>query len=47
MGDYRADVSKVVDGGRAAILLTPNVGVTGSGSLLHSSIATLLKKMLQ
>ena len=44
MGDCRADVSKVVDGGRAAILLTPNVGVTGSGSLLHSSIATLLKK---
>ena len=44
VGDCRADVSKVVDGGRAAILLTPNVGVTGSGSLLHSSIATLLKK---
>ena len=43
VGDCRAEVSKVVDGGRAAILLTPDVGVTGSGSLLHSSIATLLK----
>ena len=44
MGDGRAGVSKVVDGGRAAILPAPDVGVTDSGSLQHSTTAALLKK---
>ena len=44
MGDGRAEGSKVVDVGRAAILLRPDVGVPGSGSLLHTSTVTFLKK---
>ena len=47
MGDGRAEVSKAVDGGRAGTLPAPHVGVTDSGSLQHSTTASLLKKMLQ
>ena len=45
MGDGRAEGSSAIgDGGQAAISLTPDVDVTGSGSLLDSVLSTLLKK---
>ena len=45
MADGRAEgPSATGDGGQAAISLTPEVDGTGSGSLLDSILATLLKK---
>ena len=45
MADGRAEGSSAIgDGGQAAISLPPDVDGTGSGSLLDSSLSTLLKK---
>ena len=45
MGDGRAEGSSAIgDGGPAAMSLTPDVDGTGSGSLLDSTLSTLLKK---
>ena len=45
MGDGRAEGSSAIgDRGQAVISLTPDVGGTGSGSLLDSVLSTLLKK---
>ena len=45
MGDGRAEGSSAIgDGGQAAVSLTLDVDVTGSGSLLDSILSTLLKK---
>ena len=45
MGDGRAEGSPAIgDGRQAAISLTPDVDVTGSGSLLDSILPPLLKK---
>ena len=45
MGEGRAEgPSAIGGGGQAAISLTPDIGGTGSGSLLDSVLFTLLKK---
>ena len=45
MGDGRAEGSSAIgDGGQAAISLMPDFDGTGSGSLLDSTLSTLLKK---
>ena len=45
VGDGRAEgTSAIGDGGRAAIALMPDVDGSGAGSLLDSSLSTLLKK---
>ena len=46
MGEGRAEgLSAAADGGQAAISLTPDVGSTGSYSLLVSVLSTVLKKL--
>ena len=48
MGDGRAEGSSAIgDRGQAAISFMPDVDGTGSGSLLHSILSTLLKKKIQ
>ena len=43
MGGGRAEGSSAIgDGGQAAISFTPNVDGTGPGSLLGSTVSTLL-----
>ena len=45
MKDGRAEGSSAIgNGGQAAISLTPDIGGTGSDSLLDSILSTLLKK---
>ena len=45
MGDGRAEGSSATgDGGQAAVSLMPAINGTGSGSLLDSSLSTLLKE---
>ena len=45
MGGGRAEGSSAIgDGGQAAISFTPNVDGTGPGSLLGSTVSTLLGK---
>ena len=45
MGDGGTEGSSAIgDGEQAAISLTPDVDGTGSGSLLDSTLSTLLKK---
>ena len=45
MGDGRAEgLSVIGDGGQGAISLTPDVDGTGPGSLLGSTVSTLLGK---
>ena len=45
MGDGRTEGSSAIGNGeQAAISLMPDVGGTGSGSLLDSILSTLLKK---
>ena len=45
MGDGRAEgLSTIGDGGQATISLMPDVDGTGSGSLLDSTLSTLLKE---
>ena len=44
MGDGRAGLSAIGDGGQGAISLTRDVNGTGSGPLLDSIPSTLLKK---
>ena len=45
MGDGRAEGSSAIgDGGQAVTSLTPDIDGTGSGSLLDSTLSTLLKK---
>ena len=45
MGNGRAEGSSAIgDGGQAAISLMPDTDGTGSGSLLDSTLSTLLKK---
>ena len=48
MGDSRAEGwSAIEDGGQAAVLLTPDIAGTGSCSLLHLILFTLLEKKTQ